>query len=280
MNVIRKNINTIPAIQYLRGIAALMVVFFHASPHVRNYIGWSVLAWGEFGVDIFFNISGFVMMYSVISTEIRVTFINFVKNRLVRIGPMYWLMTTLMTLTLIIMPTAFNSAVLSLSHYSMSMLFIPHFHPGINGAVLPMLVLGWTLCYEMYFYIIFGVTLAVPKPYIFISTLCLLAIISIFSICGFFGNSAVSVFLNNSIIYEFSCGMLIALLYRSNILMPKRLAIIAMPISFGLVIFASSVDNRFFTAGILSTIILYSSLSFSLSINKRVTSFLRLLGDS
>ena len=102
MTIANDNKSMIPGVQYLRGVAALMVVLFHSSPMVRNFIGMTTLAWGEFGVDIFFNISGFVMMHSVITAEKSTSSIAFIKNRLIRIGPMYWLMTSLMTCILII----------------------------------------------------------------------------------------------------------------------------------------------------------------------------------
>lgn len=72
--------HNIPSVQYLRGIAALMVVLFHASREVRAQIGWATFAWGEFGVDIFFNISGFVMMYSSLMAENPCSYIQFLKN--------------------------------------------------------------------------------------------------------------------------------------------------------------------------------------------------------
>ncbi len=280
MTIANDNKSMIPGVQYLRGVAALMVVLFHSSPMVRNFIGMTTLAWGEFGVDIFFNISGFVMMHSVITAEKSTSSIAFIKNRLIRIGPMYWLMTSLMTCILIIKPTAFNSAVLSMDHYALSMLFIPHFHPGIEGAVLPMLVPGWTLSYEMYFYIVFSAALLLPHFFLFGWVLGVLAVVNIIARSGFIEQSATSMFLGNSIVYEFTCGMFIALLSRRGIYIPKWFAVIALPLASSLIIFASSADNRFVTVGLSATIILYSTLSFVVPTKKVVLSFFRLLGDS
>ena len=66
------------SIQALRGLADLFVVF----QHVR------FLNFGAFGVDIFFCISGFMIMFT---TEKSTKY--FFRKRLVRILPLYYLMT-------------------------------------------------------------------------------------------------------------------------------------------------------------------------------------------
>ena len=81
------------SIQALRGLAALFVVF----QHVR------FLNFGAFGVDIFFCISGFMIMFT---TEKSTKY--FFRKRLVRILPLYYLMTLGTYLSLLLFPSMFQ----------------------------------------------------------------------------------------------------------------------------------------------------------------------------
>src|SRR3954468_7709924 len=74
--------NKVECIQYLRAIAVIVVVAWHT--------GQTHTTLGQSGVDLFFVISGFIMMYI---TEQDTDPVSFMKSRLLRIVPMYWLMT-------------------------------------------------------------------------------------------------------------------------------------------------------------------------------------------
>ena len=145
---------TFTSIQHLRGIAALMVVSFHLLDPARGiiYPTWTSHA-GASGVDIFFVISGFIIYVSQ-SAEDRGAG-DFIRRRLMRIMPMYWLFT-LVLIGLHI--TAHLTASLSLApwHVLQSFLLIPHFDPGSPGDIQPLLVPGWTLQYELFFYTLFA----------------------------------------------------------------------------------------------------------------------------
>ncbi|MGH6808111.1 MAG: acyltransferase family protein, partial [Ensifer adhaerens] len=80
---------TIHGIQYLRALAALGVVLFHAAERTGHHF-----AIGAAGVDVFFVISGFIMW--VISDRRPVAPLSFLKERLRRIAPIYWLATVVM----------------------------------------------------------------------------------------------------------------------------------------------------------------------------------------
>src|SRR5262245_20527151 len=85
----------IVSIQYLRAAAALMVVFFHAEGMAAEYFNIGCLpSFGAVGVDIFFIISGFIMW--VTTAPERTTASSFIVNRIVRIVPLYWLVTLLL----------------------------------------------------------------------------------------------------------------------------------------------------------------------------------------
>ncbi len=121
------------SIQYLRAIAALVVVTLHS--------GWSHTQLGHIGVDIFFVISGFVIE----STSRGKQPLAFLQARLIRVAPFYWLMT--LAWALVEPPSA--------SRLAASLLFLPTLNE--LGEVHPVLGVGWTLYFEMFFYLTFAV---------------------------------------------------------------------------------------------------------------------------
>lgn len=154
------------SIQVLRGFAALAIVFFHISEMLLRYTDgagffcaispvWHV---GASGVDLFFIISGFVMVESTrhMFQQQRASLTFFIR-RLIRIVPLYWFYTTLM-LVLVLLPFTLKSSVYSTVYTLKSFLFIPALNPA-NSLPLPLLPQGWTLWYEMYFYILFSLFL-------------------------------------------------------------------------------------------------------------------------
>jgi exopolysaccharide production protein ExoZ len=147
------------ALQVLRALAALMVVADHAVSYVatKQEVALSLknLAWflGIFGVDIFFVISGFIMIYT--SRDLfgtRLGFAKFAYRRIVRIVPLYWLAT--ITAAGLLLRHQFPSNF----EIATSLAFVPAVtHPG--EALRPILWVGWTLNLEMFFYALFTVSL-------------------------------------------------------------------------------------------------------------------------
>lgn len=144
-------------IQYLRGVAALMVVWHHAAGMVPWMADLFRPRWGALGVDVFFVLSGFIM---VVATHRRpVTPWTFMRQRIVRVVPLYWLLTLVLVAAALALPGQFRSVVVDPAHVLKSLLFIPHDAPGAPGELAPVLVPGWTLNYEMFFYACFALTL-------------------------------------------------------------------------------------------------------------------------
>ena len=172
------------SVQILRGMAALAVVLFHVSEMLIQYTDRHGLfcrfasLWhtGAAGVDLFFIISGFVMIQST-RGRFRQSGAGreFMLRRLIRIVPLYWLYTTLM-LILILLPFTLKGQAFSGLYTLLSYLFIPALNP-TSGLDLPLLAQGWTLSYEMYFYAIFAVLLRYDEKYLlpFISALFLVS---------------------------------------------------------------------------------------------------------
>lgn len=147
------------SLQALRALAALLVVADHAIYYLaeKQDVARSLqnLAWflGTFGVDIFFVISGFIMIYT--ARELfgtRLGFAKFAYRRIVRIVPLYWLATILAAGLLLRHQFPSNFEILT------SLAFIPVVTQ-IGEPLRPILGVGWTLNLEMFFYALFTLSL-------------------------------------------------------------------------------------------------------------------------
>lgn len=141
------------SIQYLRGVAALGVVVFHAAARAGGSFGV-----GAAGVDIFFVISGFIMWE--VTCRRTPPPGEFLLRRAQRIVPLYWLVTLGTAALAILAPAALPAMRPTLAHVGQSLLFIPHVAP--DGLIAPLIVPGWTLSYEIFFYLIFAFALLAP----------------------------------------------------------------------------------------------------------------------
>src|ERR1700683_54314 len=135
-------------VQYLRAIAALFVVYFHARITLRYSLGSDSpgSVFGGVGVDIFFVISGFIMWQ--IGAAKLLPAAEFLKKRLTRIVPMYWIVTFCMFPMPAISGTIAEGNVIDFKQLIASLLFVPW--PSQTFA--PVYPPGWTLNYEMFFY--------------------------------------------------------------------------------------------------------------------------------
>lgn len=141
------------SIHYLRAIAALMVVAVHCFTYGLVPIDdVSRATWLKHGVALFFVISGFVM---VVSTQGRDTGPkDFLVRRLIRIVPLYWVMTLAWSVV---------ARDWTGSQMAASLLFVPSFDSTSGELVPPVLEPGWTLNFEMFFYLVFAAALLLPE---------------------------------------------------------------------------------------------------------------------
>jgi len=152
---------TLVSIQYLRAVAALMVVAFHLLPQLlrMGYDGYRPY-WLAGGVDVFFVISGFIMWLTTAGRPVSTG--GFYLKRIVRIVPLYWLLTSVAVAVLMAAPQLLQSTVYDPWHVVASYLFVPAMRPGAQE-ITPVLHPGWTLNYEMFFYLLFGLALRLPE---------------------------------------------------------------------------------------------------------------------
>lgn len=192
-------------VQYARGAAALGVLIFHAAQ--RSGVDFAV---GARGVDLFFVISGFIMWTVSIRRETRPAV--FLIARLKRIVPLYWIATLALAIGGLagLFPTLRQE--LSWTHLIQSLLFIPHVSPG-SGQIWPVLVPGWTLNLEMFFYGVFALCLFfTPRTRLAALSLSFLALVGAGLIAR--PSGAMAITYTNPLILEFVAGVWLAVIVR------------------------------------------------------------------
>lgn len=148
-------------IQVGRGVAALLVVLAHATLLSERRYGVEFLSGffspGNIGVDFFFVLSGFIIVYihqRDIGRPARLR--PYVAKRLTRIYPMYWLVTLAILPIYLLFPGFAKGYDPSLWYLVKSFTLWPQ-------EALPLLSVGWTLSHEMYFYLVFGLVIVAPR---------------------------------------------------------------------------------------------------------------------
>ena len=218
-------------LQILRITAACMVLLthstFYASERLDRHFGfWKS---GARGVDIFFVLSGFVMVYSSIkllndSNGWKI----FAERRIVRIVPIYWIATSIKVIALLfttgyILHTQF-SVVKTLESY--------FFLPALNteGGIGPVLGVGWTLNFEMFFYFLFTLALFFRvSVYKFVGV-----VLAFLAVGSFFRqtNWPAASFYLNTVVLEFFYGMVIAKICLASKHIPRYYAIPLLGLGF------------------------------------------------
>lgn len=159
----------IQGIQILRAVAALCVLFGHLQQHIVSLAkgaGESRAPWlswaGGFGVDLFFCISGFIIVLSARKVMGQPgAGMDFMVRRLIRVVPLYWLATcAYLPIFLFGASTAGRDVWLPLLA---SVAFVPYPVFGDWAAPYPLLTLGWTLNYEMWFYVSMAVVMGLAR---------------------------------------------------------------------------------------------------------------------
>lgn len=266
-------------------MAALLVVLTHAweiPPALgvgdmgRNFDG------GASGVDIFFVISGFIMVYITGGTPISGT--SFIRARIARIAPPYWLMTLVMSVALLSAPSSFGSSSFSFTALITSLAFIPWPSSAVNGAA-PLLTIGWTLNYEMLFYVLFAVAMMCSqKRRVGITAIFVFLLISLQAIWPNDINPWYQ-FFTSTIMLEFVFGMLLGSLAKAGKLPGgSRGAILFSALLFLVSIFVFESgrlhEARFLVWGVPAAILVAAVAMCDLSGKIPTNAFLLLLGNA
>lgn len=150
-------------IQILRLLAAVAVVAFHAwgaAPEgfkVPESVIAFVLAHGGHGVDLFFVISGFIIFYATHRAALAP--LEFLRRRVERIAPLYFLVTFAVVILATTLPDTFGTeGWYTPRHILKSLAFI-----AFTDGEMPVVYLGWSLEYEMYFYLAVTLLMALTR---------------------------------------------------------------------------------------------------------------------
>jgi exopolysaccharide production protein ExoZ len=208
---------TLHGIQFLRALAATAVMIFHVSFDIGHNVSppGSLPDFGEgaAGVDLFFVISGFVMVYSSEGLFGRPrASLTFLLRRLARIVPLYWVLTSIMLAY--VFARGFGPSDASPTLALASYFFIPYWRP--SGEIDPLYEIGWTLNYEMFFYVVFAVALVARRE---IAVAIVGAVLGAFVLASSLNAHFPSqiAYLANPRILEFVFGMGIAMLYCAGV---------------------------------------------------------------
>jgi exopolysaccharide production protein ExoZ len=206
------------SIQFLRGVAALGVLGFHAASRAGGAFGV-----GAAGVDIFFVISGFIMW--VVTSRKTPTPGQFLARRAERIVPLYWLVTLGTAAAAILAPNAFPAMRPTASHVMQSLVFIPH--RDSTGLIAPLIVPGWTLNYEIFFYLLFAATFMVPaRLRVWLVSGTLAALVALRPL-GDSANAAWATY-TDPILLEFAAGLWLGWAWSAERLPGRRTAMLLM----------------------------------------------------
>lgn len=276
-------------VQILRFVAAMLVVVMHTtqaiSIHITGQGPGHYWANGSAGVDIFFVISGFVMAMSTPvpqpgGRDRLAGAWTFMKRRLLRIVPLYWFYTLLKILLLLAVPALAMRSSLDASHLQASLLFIPAMSPW--GLIEPSLPVGWTLNFEMLFYALFALALALGAPRI---RFCFFTLLLIFIAGQYAQDSVPLTFYARSIVFEFIVGMCIAhaLQRYGTTAVPPAMGLL--PIAIGLLLMFGISWNqsadRFLTWGSAGALLVLGAIWMEPWIERsRAAATLSFLGDT
>jgi peptidoglycan/LPS O-acetylase OafA/YrhL len=201
------------SLQILRAIAALMVLISHLGQSEMRFLADPIMpAWlvaGVSGVDLFFVISGFVMVYVTrpLPTANAGAIGGFLFARVTRIYPIYWVFTGAMAAAYAFIPGLSRNVedfdILA------NLLLLPSYQ-------LPVLVVAWTLIHELYFYLAFAVLLLAPARWLPGLLLAWLAGVAIAHGAGLASLSPAMAIVVHPLTAEFILGCAIGLLVVSG----------------------------------------------------------------
>lgn len=269
------------SIQYLRALAAGLVLLEHVGNKSRR-TGNDILSWMHFGytgVDIFFVISGFIMCFIYMKSPNGASaLLNFWKRRILRILPMYWLVTLVALCVFLATPHLVNSSGGKTVVWQSFLLI-----PGEGQRFL--VANGWTLSFEMYFYAIFSIAFLLSNK--MIGALLTTSILLIATSAGIITQSTHS-FPLNTLVAEFAFGIIIYKIHSSalpssslgHIFGITCLFLGALGIASQVAITTALPDMRFVTAGIPAALLTYGLIELEEYFHKNPIGWIQKLGDS
>ena len=275
------------SIQYLRAIAVILVVLNHIIWKNIQAGGSSMQWWhdaGSFGVDIFFIISGYIMVYITQNMHKKPNSVRvFLKKRFIRIIPLYWFYTLIALSIFILLPERVNSSGGDTEILKSFLLLTL----GANEHYL--VGPGWTLHDEFLFYIVFSFGLLLNKKVGIITVIAILLFPLFLTIffSTFISTEQMSYYVDNFLnkrFVEFAFGMLLYFL----LLKFKKIhwTISLLSLATGSMLFyhlysgGRLIDIYHIEKGVSAFLLCFGVISLEYFWKKRECKFLTLLGNA
>jgi exopolysaccharide production protein ExoZ len=266
-------------IQILRFLAAAAVVAFHAWGVAPNFINipddqFSFgLQHGGHGVDLFFVISGFIIFYA--TQRAGLTPGAFLKRRIERIVPLYFFVTFAATVLAFLLPASFDSpGWFTPQHILKSLGFV-----SFTDGEMPVVYVGWSLEYEMYFYLSVALLMALTREPWRVIVMIFSALTIVGQIPGAAGALGNYVFLTDPLIMEFVLGVLVGTLVVNGRIGATELAAAACALAALLI---ADPGNRAIVFGLPSAILVGAAAYISTKLQKLsfIEAAMERLGDA
>lgn len=229
------NFGYIPALDHLRGFAAVLVLFFHGSHFISHKLAYgtpydpanwprtgnpfsALVIEGHTAVSLFFLLSGFV--FTVGSLKKKLNYVGFYRNRLLRTYPLF--------LFFLILGIAFNSESFDFFALLQTLFFMANSDSAINGGAFTYVF--WSIAVEWHFYLLFPLLLLAVQRWGWQALLSLILIFLLLRIAAYFAGADMRNLSYYSIagrIDQFLLGMLAGVYYRDHFVAGKRLDYVA-----------------------------------------------------
>jgi peptidoglycan/LPS O-acetylase OafA/YrhL len=276
---------TLFTIQALRAFAAAAVVAYHCFYMLVHNGGYTLAVphIGASGVDLFFVISGFIMIYTSSNAfrQPRAS-LTFIRRRAIRIVPLYWLYTTVVVLLLAFAPGLFAEVQFDRQHVIFSYLLL--LSENSMGTVGTVMQTGWTLCYEAYFYLLFAMLLNLPRKYfLVVSGAVFIAGVTLAAL--HWSPPVWASVATDPLLFEFYFGAILAFLFLKGHVLPRLFAIAAIVLGISAIFMAGNIDinadrwTRIIYWGLPCCAILFGAISLEQT-ELKVPKLLSALGDS
>lgn len=277
---------TVHSIQVMRFFAAALVVIYHcqhillARGHTKDIP--SFMGFGQSGVDVFFVISGFIMVYIGWDEFNKPGAVrSFLTRRIIRIMPLYWFYTLAVTVMSLVFPQMLSQGKADPAYIAASFLLIPW--ENNIGEIMPVLPVGWTLSYEMYFYIVFAALMFLDRRFF-------LPLAAMWLLGGVVGGMLWEVqhpvlkLMSSPLLVEFLMGCLIGVWYKTGVRVTSRSALIALLLGIGafsvMVLTSKSGMPRVVSWGVPAAFIIFGLVFLEKNNRLSVPKLLVTLGDS
>lgn len=208
------SVSVIANLQSLRGVAAAMVVLHHMRDGFAPVLpGLMNIHVGAAGVDLFFVLSGVVITVS--APDARGSRTAFLLSRLLRVVPMYWLALFVLGILLLagFRPLGIGAADATLANMIRSMGLIPFARA--DGTVMPLLGVGWTLWFEMIFYLMFAALIGLPGRTRTVAVpASLIALVAIGHLVR--PDAVVGMIVTHPLVLEFAAGVVLGAMWKRS----------------------------------------------------------------